>query len=137
MKYLSQLSKLIAIVFSLFFIQTSAQTKITEKLIGTWESIDTAQETGSIIVKNNGILLLVLSPTDSIECKYQVDTTKSPMHFDIIIEEEDGGEVNTMKSLLVFINNDTLKWEVFFDRERTPNFRGETGKDIVLLHRKK
>lgn len=134
MKIFSHLSKLIAILFSFFFIQAPSQSKITDKLIGTWEGIDSAEERGSIIIKNNNILMLVLSPTETIECKYQIDTTKSPMWFDIIIEEE-GGEVSTMKSLVLFVNNDTIKWEVFFDRERTPNFTADTSQDIVLLHR--
>ncbi len=135
MKFFSNLSKFIAIVFSLFFIQASSQTKITDKLIGTWEGIDSAQEMGSIIIKKDNVMQLVLSPSESIECGYKIDTTKSPMLFDILIEEE--GEVRTMKGLLLFINNDTIKWEIFMDRERTPNFSAEASDNIILLHRKK
>lgn len=135
MKFFKYVSKFLTLLFSILFLQATAQSKITDKLIGTWEGIDSAQERGSIIIKSDGIMHLVLSPTESIECKYQIDTTKSPMYFDIIVEEE--GEVRTMKSLVLFVDNDIIKWEIFLDRERTPNFTSEASEDIILLHRKK
>lgn len=135
MKLFKYLSKLIAFALTLFFFHASSQIKITDKLIGTWEGIDSAQERGSIVFKSDSIMLLVLSPTETIECKFQIDTSKSPMYFDIIVEED--GEIRTMESLVLFVNNDTIKWEIFFDRARTPNFTAEASADIVLLQRKK
>jgi hypothetical protein len=43
----------------------------------------------------------------------------------------------TLKSLIEFVDDDHLKWQIFFEEKRPNNFVKETSDNTIILKRKK
>jgi hypothetical protein len=89
---------------------------------------------GGIEAIDSARIFLVYGANKKAIISYKADFTKSPCWFDFDVK--DSAQTLHLKSLLLFINADTLQWEIFEDGVRPDNFTSEKG-DMVYLKRKK
>jgi len=117
----------------LLLIQSAitAQSSISQKLIGKWEAEDAAKEVGSFEFLDSINIVMTIPDQPLPPGTYTIDTTKNPMWLDITIP---GGP--TLKNLIKFADANTLKWQVFFDGKRPAAFVKETSENTIILKRK-
>ena len=101
-----------------------------QNLLGYWESNDG----GALEAKDSSKLYLFYQGQKKPILSYTADFSKTPCWFDFVIKEEDS--TVTLKSLLLFIDNNLLQWQVFEDGVHPANFSTDKG-DIVYMKRKK
>jgi len=126
--------------FLLFAFSLSAFAQHTKKdLIGKWEGTDRENEAGALIFKDNGKVDLKLGARLLHDLDYKVDLTKTPASFDIIIKSLDRKQQVTLKCLIQFIDNNTIKWQIFKGDNRPNNFDSNQLSDTItiILKRKK
>ena len=115
----------------LFFCTTALSQKYSfQNLVGKWESTDG----GGIEAIDSTKLFLVYGAEKKPIISYTADFTKSPCWFDFVVK--DGDKTLSLKSLLLFVNDDLLQWQIFEDGVRPTNFTSGKG-DMVYLKRKK
>ena len=107
----------------------SAQKYSLKSLVGKWEAVDGA---GIEVIDSTKIFLTYHGERKQIS-SYQADFSKTPCWFDFIIR--DGATTITLKSLLLFVSDDLLQWQVFEDI-RPDNFDASVG-NIMNLKRKR
>ena len=118
----------------LFFSSVVAQNKVTEKLIGKWEAKDTEGVTGGLNFIDSVNIIVTIPGQPLPKGNYVIDTTKTPMWFDINIR--DGNNILSMKGLLKLVNDNTLKWQIFNDGKRSETFTNEKSDNTIILKRK-
>jgi hypothetical protein len=125
------MKKILLFVFS-FCLGASlyAQKHSLQNLIGRWES----EEGGGIEMMDSAHIFMVYGNEKKPISSYQADFSHSPAWFDFSIV--DSGQTITMKSLMLFVNSDEVKWQVFDDGTRPANFTIGKG-EMVYLRRKK
>ena len=112
---------------------TIAQNKITEKLIGRWEGIDNKKEFGGFDIIDSVNIILSIPDQQLPPGTYYVDTTKNPIWFDVTIGDK---TAPTLKGLIAFIDERTIKWQIFLDGKRPDKFIKETGDNTMTLKKK-
>jgi hypothetical protein len=125
---------LIALLAGFSSVSVSAQGKIYDRLSGQWQGIDKQQKNGSLNFLDSVRVEISFVANEFIKGNYTLDTTKSPMKLDIKV-----GNANTsrtLKGLLAFMDNNTLKWQIFLDGKRPAQFVKETDDNTILLKRK-
>jgi hypothetical protein len=124
-----------SIWMGLFFLiaglAASAQKRSIKDLIGKWQSADGA---GLEVIDSSRIFITYGKERKPI-LTYTTDFSKTPYWFDFVVKDS-AQQLSAMKSLLLFQDNDVLKWEVFEDGDRPLDFTADKG-DIVILRRKK
>ena len=107
----------------------NAQAKYSfENLKGSWRNSSGA---GLDIVDSNTIYIVHGEQKKLIDrCK--VDFTKSPAWLDIAIR--DNNRVVTLKSLLLFVDENLIQWQVFDSETRPAYFNSDKG-DMLFLKR--
>ena len=108
----------------------SSQKYNFNNLVGYWKSGDG----GAIEVIDSSKIFIVYGDEKKKIASYQADFSKDPCWFDFDIK--DSSQNLSLKSLLLFVNDDLLQWQVFDDGIRPSNFNSQSG-DIVYLRRKK
>ena len=122
---------LLTVLFIPGIIITSHGQKYNfQNLLGYWESNDG----GALEARDSTKLFLLYQGEKKPIISYTADFSKTPCWFDFVIKDRDSSI--TLKSLLLFLNNDTLQWEVFDDGPQPANFSADNGS-IVYLKRKK
>ena len=125
------MKNLIFLLFLLLIqIGVSAQNYSFKNLVGYWKSGDG----GAIEVIDSSKIFIVYGDEKKKIASYQADFSKNPCWFDFDIK--DSTQNLSLKSLLLFVNDDLLQWQVFDDGVRPSNFNSEKG-DIVYLRRNK
>jgi hypothetical protein len=105
--------------FLLVAFSLSAFAQHTKKeLTGKWEGTDRGNEAGALVFKDNGKVDLKLGARLLHDLDYKVDLTKTPAPLDIVIKTLDGKQQVTLKCLIQFTDNNTLKWQIFQDDNR-------------------
>jgi hypothetical protein len=127
-----------ALLLVAFSISALAQ-HAKKDLIGKWEGTDRENEAGALIFKDNGKVDLKLGARLLHDLDYKADLTKTPAPFDIIIKTLDGKQQMTLKCLIQFTDNNTLKWQIFKGDNRPNNFDSSQLSDTItiILKRKK
>jgi hypothetical protein len=114
----------------LLSMTVAGQTHTLKNLVGRWESSDGA---GIEVVDSAKIFLLYNGDRKQV-VSYEANFSKSPCWFDFTVGSDSSGNIS-MKSLLLFVNDDLLQWQIFED-ERPANFSANKGT-MVYLRRKK
>ncbi len=99
-------------------------------LTGRWEGADG----GGIEVVDSSKVYLIYGSQRKQLSSYKVDFSKTPAWFDFTVT--DSSQTMNMRSLLLMVNNDLLKWQVFEDDNRPVHFSSDNG-DLLYLRRKK
>lgn len=125
----------VSIVLSILFISSYAigQTSFTNKLTGKWEATDGDGVTGSLNFIDIVHVIVTIPGRTLPTGDYIVDTTKTPMWFDITFKQ--GNTIETMQGLLKLISDTRLKWQISTTEKRSETFNKEkTDNSIVLLN---
>jgi hypothetical protein len=107
-----------------------AQNPCLKNLVGKWESSAGA----GIEVVDSSHIFIVYGNEKKQVASYQADFSKSPCWFDFTIK--DSSQSFKVQSLLLFVNNDLVQWQVFDDGSRPATFTSEKG-DMVYMRRKR
>lgn len=118
----------------LFYFHSIAQDKSIQSLVGLWETITSGTEGGGLEVKDSTELFLVYGGQKKKIVSYKADFSKTPNRFDFTVQ--DSTQNLSLKSLLQFINNDLIKWQVF-EGDVAPMHFASSDSEILYLRRKK
>ncbi len=116
-------------LFSILSLGAFAQKYCIKNLIGNWHSPDGA---GIEMTDSTNIFLIYGIDKKQI-VSFTTDFSKSPCWFDFTIK--DSLQNITIKTLLLFVNDDLVQWQIFED-VRPANFSADNG-NMVYLRRKK
>ncbi len=121
---------IVALAFFLSMnLVADAQKKYSfENLKGSWRNSSGA---GLDIVDSNTIYI-VYGTQRKLVTRSKADFSKSPVWLDLAVKDEK--RVTTLKSLLLFVNEDLIQWQVFDSETRPANFRMDKG-DMLFLKR--
>ena len=97
-------------------------------LKGSWRNKSGA---GLDIVDSNTIYI-VYGTQRKLVTRTKADFSKSPVWLDLAVKAS--AKTTTLKSLLVFVNEDLLQWQVF-DSETRPAYFSTNRGDILFLRR--
>jgi hypothetical protein len=101
-----------------------------KNLTGRWEGADG----GGIEVVDSSKVYLIYGDQRKQLSSYKVDFSKSPAWFDFTVT--DSSQTTSVRSLLLLVNDDLLKWQVFEDDNRPVHFSSDNG-DLLYLRRKR
>lgn len=105
-----------------------AQQRSIADLTGRWESPDGT--TGSIEFIDGGRVIVSISGLQVPATNYVIDFSKDPIWFDVYVTQN-----RTVKGLLQFVDDNTIKWQVFPDTDR-PNDFTDSSTPAITLKRK-
>jgi len=106
------------------------QEKKIKPMIGLWEFADEENSKGSLEIIDKTTILLRFKSEEKKLLNYTIDFSKLPSWFDFSIR--DTTSVQNFKSLIDFVNEDILKWQIF-DGERPNHYSSSV--DILYLKR--
>jgi hypothetical protein len=126
---------IVVMLLGLFsFNNVSAQTRDIQQLIGKWEAVDSENQKGGLEVVDSSTIYLVFGTEKKRIASYKADFTKSPVWFDFVIKDE--SNTLQLKSLILFVNDDLIQWQVSESDVRPANF-SQTNGEMMYLRRKK
>lgn len=129
------MKKIVWVLVVLFLYGTAAaQVRSISSLTGTWEAVDADNASGGLQVVDSTKLFLVYGDQKKTLTTFKLDFTKSPAWFDFTVQ--DGKQSIQLKSLIQFINEDLLQWQIFEGSTRPVHFANDAG-DVLYLRRKK
>lgn len=112
----------ILITLLIISFTTAAFAQYTKKdLVGTWHGTDSGNKIGELIFKDYGKVALNIDGHLMRDLDYKVDLTKTPAPLYITIKTLDGKQQMTLKCLIQFIDNNTLKWQILGDNNDPGN----------------
>jgi hypothetical protein len=130
------MKKVILVFVGLFFyLGTMAQERTMQALAGLWEAVSSVNAGGGLEVKDSSQLYLVFGDQKKKITQYKIDFSQSPARFDFTVQQDSTTNLS-LKSLLQFVNDDLIKWQVFED-DKVPMHFASSGGEIVYLRRKK
>lgn len=122
-------------MLALFVYGTAAaQPRSINSLVGTWVAVDSDNASGGIQVIDSTKMFMVYGDQKKPISTYKLDFSKTPAWFDFTVQ--DGQQSIQLKSLIQFINDDLLQWQIFEGNTRPVHFANEAG-DVLYLRRKK
>jgi len=116
------------------FNDAFAQNKSFQNLIGKWEAVDSQNQRGGLEVIDSANVYLVYGNDRKRIADYKADFSKTPAWFDFTIRDESG--TMQLKSLILFVNEDLIQWQVFESAIRPAHFTQNDG-EMMYLRRKK
>lgn len=121
-----------AIIFLFFSSVVFAQYK-NQDLVGKWEGMDNTNEPAMLAFKSNGKVDVRLGTRALHDLDYKVYLIKTPAPLDIAIKSLDGKQQITLKCFIQFIDNNTLKWQIF-DSGNRPNPDSKSLTNTIALN---
>jgi hypothetical protein len=126
---------LMILLFAFFHIFAFTQSASFEKLIGKWEAVDADNQSGRLEVVDSSKIFLAYGQEKKPISSFKADFSKSPVWFDFTVSNDTNNI--KIKSILLFINDNLLQWQVFQgDAVRPAHFTEDKG-EIIYLRRKK
>ncbi|MDQ3551669.1 MAG: hypothetical protein M3413_09085 [Bacteroidota bacterium] len=131
-----KLNILIIILLSAFLHSSVlAQSAGFQKLNGKWEAVNSENQNVGLEVIDSSKIFLAYGQEKKPITSFNADFSKSPVWFDFTVD--DGSDNITIKSILLFINDNLVQWQVFQgDAVRPAHFTEDKG-EIIYLRRKK
>lgn len=111
-----------------------AQGRTFKNLVGVWEAVDSENQSGGLEIVDTQKIYLVYGKERKPVTACKFDFEKSPNWFDFAVVDSTG--IMNLKSLLLFVNDDLIQWQVFDGEARPAHFTQEGGQ-MVYLRRKK
>ena len=111
-------------------MSVGAQKYSLKNLVGRWEAADGA---GIEVIDSSKIFLLYNGDKRQV-ISFETNFSKSPCWFDFTVS--DSAENMSMKSLLLFVNDDLLQWQIF-EEDRPANFSVDKGTMVYLRRTRK
>ena len=120
---------LVVVTFVFISESTSAQRSISD-LAGRWESSDGT--VGTLEFLDGGKVQASMSGLRIPPTPYTIDFGRTPIWFDVTIAPS-----KTVKGLLEFIDDDTVKYQVFLSGNFSYDFTTSDADPVIVLKRKK
>lgn len=111
-----------------------AQSRSFQNLLGVWEAVDSENQSGGLEIIDTQKIYIVYGKERKPITGCIFDFTKSPNWFDFSVVDSSG--ILKLKSLLLFVNDDLIQWQVFDGDVRPAYFTEEKGQ-MVYLRRKR
>ena len=118
----------LALFISMIGVADAQKKYSFQNLKGSWRNRNGA---GLDIVDSNTIYI-VYGTQKKLVTQSRADFSKTPVWLDLAVK--DSGKVTTLKSLLLFVNDDLLQWQVFDSETRPAYFNANSG-DMLFLKR--
>ena len=119
-------------VLMFFCLGSFGQAKKFQHMIGLWEIVGEQDSGGGLQIIDSSTILIRFMGEEKTILRYHIDFSKSPYWFDFSCN--DTASVSNFKSLIEFVGDDTLKWQIFTEGERADHFTSRTG-DLFYLKR--
>lgn len=103
-----------------------------QNFIGNWEFVADGSEKGGLQIVDSSTIFIRFMGEEKKLIQYKIDFSKSPYWFDF--SAKDTSSVSNFKSIIEFVNDDMLKWQVFVDEDRPDHFT--SGSDDVFYLRR-
>jgi hypothetical protein len=113
-----------------FYLGSFGQPKKFQNMIGLWEIVGEQDSGGGLQIKDSSTILIRFMGEEKTILRYNIDFSKSPYWFDFSCN--DTASVSNFKSLIEFVGDDTLKWQIFTEGERADHFSSRTGELFYL-----
>src|SRR5690349_4082953 len=94
-----------------FTVGASSQQRNMRDLIGKWEEQGDKADNGSLEFVDSSKVVMSMKGRKLNPSAFTVDFSKNPIPLDIIMVR--GEEKRILKSLIQFVDHDTMKWQVF------------------------
>ena len=111
-----------------------AQGRSFQNLVGMWEAVDSENQSGGLEFIDTQKIYLVYGKERKPITSCKFDFSKSPNWFDFVVVDSTG--MMNLKSLLLFVNDDLIQWQVF-DGDARPAYFSEEKGQMVYLRRKR
>ncbi|HZH37771.1 MAG TPA: hypothetical protein VEX65_10870 [Flavisolibacter sp.] len=99
-----------------------------ENLKGSWRNKSGA----GLDIVDSATIYIVYGEQRKLVTNSRTDFSKSPVLFDLAVK--DSSQVTKLKSLLVFVSEDLIQWQVFESETRPANYSMNRG-DMLFLKR--
>jgi uncharacterized protein (TIGR03067 family) len=118
--------KLFAFLLPVLFViiaasSLSAQTFFPKTLTGRWIHPSKVKEAPDLEFTGGDNITVHQAGASSLQGKFVLDKTKNPMWFDIIFQKPGETEKLVVKGLASFLDENTMKWQLFQEEEKRPN----------------
>ena len=127
---------ILAFLLILFSISAFAQQHTQKDLLGHWEGADIANTPAAITFLDSNKVIVAINGAAMPPYKYAVDLTKNPGTMDIKMYKLDGSEA-ILPGFLLFVDDDTIKWQIFPGGVRAAVYDEKSTAPIITLKRKK
>jgi hypothetical protein len=124
---------LLTVAAVLMLTSVHAQGKLG-KLVGRWEAVDSENQGIGLEVKDSSEIYIVYGSEKKRISVYKADFSKNPAWFDFTIK--DSGQLVHLKTLINFVNDDLVQWQLFEGENRPEHFTEKEG-EILYLRRKR
>lgn len=104
------------------------------KLVGKWEAVGADNQGVGLEVVDSAEMYIVYGTEKKKISSYKADFSGSPGWFDFLIK--DGEQMVHLKSLVNFVNDDLVQWQLFDNGTRPDHFTDKEG-EILYLRRKR
>ncbi|MGE5520323.1 MAG: hypothetical protein ACM3VS_10395 [Candidatus Dadabacteria bacterium] len=118
---------LLGIALSLQFV-AGAQKYSFENLMGTWRN----KEGAGLEVVDSSRIYIVYGQHKKLISSYRTDFSTNPARFNFVVHDSSG--TTNVKSLLLFVNDDLLQWQVFDSETRPVKYNTDRG-DLLILRK--
>lgn len=108
------------------------QARKFDRMVGLWEMIGEQDAGGRLEIVDSSTIRIRFMGDEKAILRYNIDFSKSPYWFDFSCK--DTASVSNFKSLIEFVSDDTLKWQIFAEGERPTHFTARGG-DLFYLKR--
>jgi hypothetical protein len=108
----------------------AAQSASFNHLLGKWEGKDLENTTTGLEIVDSSKLYLVYGNEKKEVVSYSADFSKNPAWFDLTFK--DSTEIITIRTLMSFINDNLVKWQLFASENRPEYFATDQGEIIYL-----
>ena len=123
--------------FLLILFSLSAFAQHTKKdLVGQWKGSDSQSTKASIQFLDTDKLIVIIGPNAMPPYTYKIDLPENPAKLDIMMLRPDG-KTATLQGFLFFVDNNTIKWQIFPDGNRPAAFNANSSEPIITLKRVK
>ena len=120
---------IIVVVLATIAKTGNAQQRSIADLTGRWESADGI--TGSIEFVEGAKVVVSINGLQVPATSYTLDFSKDPIWFDVFVSQS-----HAVKGLLQFVDDNTIKWQIFLDSDRPMDFTDGAPGAMILKRRK-
>jgi hypothetical protein len=130
------MKKIVILVFSVVLLGSVSrgQAKKFQHMVGLWEMIGEQEAGGGLQIIDSSTIVIRFMGEEKTILRYNIDFSKSPHWFDFSCK--DTASVSNFKSIIEFVGDDTIKWQIFADGERANHFTSSTGELFYLKRAK-
>jgi len=126
------MKKILILLSALVYFSSGSfgQANKFQSMVGLWEMVGEQESGGGLQIKDSSTISIRFMGEEKTILRYNIDFSKSPIWFDFSCR--DTAAVSNFKSLIEFVGDDTLKWQIFTDGERADHFTSRSGELFYL-----